>query len=153
MIEINEKKIATWQAFLQTHNVVLCKLAREMQELQDLPLTWYDVLTNLNDDPRGGLRLQDLAQAIVLSQSGLTRLLDRMEKAGLVERKPCPYDRRGTYAIITPEGKTVLKRAAPVHLQRIEAHFMQYLDDDEVEALHNIFLKILAAETEQCKKK
>ena len=142
----DEKRIAVWQAFLQTHAVVLRKLESELQAEQQLPLTWYDVLINLNNDPRGGLRLQDLAQAIVLSQSGLTRLLDRMEQAGLVARKPCPHDRRGAYAIITPAGKTVLKQAEPVHLRSIEEHFMQHLEAVDIEALHQALSKILKAE-------
>lgn len=143
---LDEKRMAVWQAFLRTYTTVIPALECEMQEAEGLPLTWYNVLTHLNRDPSDGLRLQDLAEAVVLSQSGLTRLLDRMSKAGLIERKPCPHDRRGAYAVMTLRGKTALEQAAPIHSRGIEQHFMQHLNDEDVQALNRALLKILEAE-------
>lgn len=141
-----DHSLETWQAFLQMHAVVLRKLEGEMQATHGLSLTWYDVLLQLKNNSNGGLRLQDLAQAIVLSQSGLTRLLDRMERVGLVERHPCSHDRRGAYAVITSAGRTVLEQTRPTHLKGIEKHFMQHLEEEDIEALSKAFSKILAAE-------
>jgi DNA-binding MarR family transcriptional regulator len=141
-----DHRVETWQAFLQTHAVVLRKLESEMQTRHGLSLTWYEVLVQLKNIPAGCLRLQDLAQAIVLSQSGLTRLLDRMERAGLVERHPCSHDRRGAYAVITADGRTMLEQVRTTHIQGIERHFLQHLEAEEAQTLHQAFAKILAAE-------
>ena len=137
---------AAWRGFLQTYSTLLPVLAQELQADLNLPLTWYDVLAQLNSAPDGGLRMQDLAKAIILSQSGLTRLLDRMAEAGLVDRTPCPHDRRGTYAVITEQGKAVYAEALPTHIRSIEAHFLSHLDATDVQALAAAFAKILAAE-------
>lgn len=140
------EKVKSWHTFLQVHSRVLSALADEMQAEQDIPLTWYYVLFHLNNDPRGGLRLQELATAIDLSQSGLTRLLDRMAEAHLVERRPCPSDRRGAYAIITPVGKAKLEIATLTYLRGIDEHFMQHLSEDDVDALDRAFNTILTSE-------
>jgi DNA-binding MarR family transcriptional regulator len=137
---------AAWRSFLQTYATLLPILAQELQAEHKLPLTWYDVLAQLNSAPDGVLRMQDLAKAILLSQSGLTRLLDRIAAAGLVERLPCPDDRRGTYAVITEQGKEVLAQALPSHIRSIETHFLSHLDAADIQALHTAFAKILAAE-------
>jgi len=137
---------AAWRSFLQTYATLLPILAQELQAEHKLPLTWYDVLAQLNSAPDGVLRMQDLAKAILLSQSGLTRLLDRIAAAGLVERLPCPDDRRGTYAVITEQGKEVLAQALPSHIRSIETHFLSHLDAADIQALYTAFAKILAAE-------
>ena len=143
---LDEKRLAAWQAFLRVYTTVIPSLECELREAGGLPLVWYNVLIHLHKDPTGALRLQDLAEAIVLSQSGLTRLLDRMAEAGLIERKPCPHDRRGAYAVLTPAGKATLEQARPIYLRGIEQHFMQYLTEEDVQALTRTLQKILAAE-------
>ena len=143
---LDKKRLAAWQAFLRAYTTVIPSLECELREAGGLPLVWYNVLMHLQEDPTGALRLQDLAEAVVLSQSGLTRLLDRMAEAGLIERKPCPHDRRGAYAVLTPAGKAALEQARPIYLRGIDQHFMQYLTEEDVQALTRAFLKILAAE-------
>ena len=143
---LDDKRLAAWQAFLRVYTTVIPSLECELREAGGLPLVWYNVLMHLHKASTGALRLQDLAEAIVLSQSGLTRLLDRMAEAGLIDRKPCPHDRRGAYAVLTPAGKASLEQARPVYLRGIEQHFMQYLTEEDVQALTGAFLKILAAE-------
>jgi DNA-binding MarR family transcriptional regulator len=143
---LDENRRLAWQAFWQTYTTVIPALECELREAQDLPLVWYNVLTHLNRNPTGELRLQELAGAIALSQSGLTRLLDRMSKAGLIERKPCPQDRRGAYAVITSQGKARLEQAAPIYSQGIEQHFLRHLSAEDVQALNRILSKILEAE-------
>ena len=141
------EKVKTWHYLCQIHCKVLTALAAEMQTEHDIPLTWYYVLFHLNSNPRSGLRLQDLAEAIDLSQSGLTRLLDRMAEAHLVERKPCPSDRRGAYAIITETGQTKLVDATPTYLRGIDEHFRQHLNESDLAALDSVFNKILTTIT------
>jgi DNA-binding MarR family transcriptional regulator len=120
-----------------------------MQEEQRLPLTWYDILVHLSHAPAGRLRMQVLAESIVLSRSGLTRLLDRMTEAGLVRREMCREDRRGAFALITPKGRAALERAMPGHLHGIQEHFLNHLDDEDVRVLHGALSKILESEKDE----
>ena len=136
---------AAWRAFLVTHASVLRTLEREMLEEQGLPLTWYDILVHLDEAPEGRLRMQTLADSILLSRSGLTRLFDRMEQRGLVRRESCPEDRRGTYAVMTPKGRSAFSRAQPGHLRGIDEHFLRHLDQDELELLERIQTKVLSS--------
>ena len=99
-------------------------------------------------DHKGGqLRLSALADSVLLSRSNITRLVDRMANAGLVKREPCPEDRRGMYAVITPEGREALRRAWPGHWRGIVEHFIQHLNDEDVKALHTALSKVVQAET------
>ncbi|MCB0164605.1 MAG: winged helix-turn-helix transcriptional regulator [Anaerolineae bacterium] len=143
------EKVNPWHTFLRVHSRVLSALADDMEAEQAMPLTWYYVLFHLNNGCMNKLRLQDLAEAVDLSQSGLTRLLDRMAEAGLVERRPCATDRRGAYAIITPIGQGKLEAATHTYLRGIAEHFMRHLNEDDVEALLNAFNKILTAEADR----
>ena len=92
----SEEAMAAWRAFLLTYSRVMRTLEQEMQESEGLALSWYDILAHLDDAPEGRIRMQFLADSILLSRSGLTRLIDRMVEAGLVTRENCPEDRRGT---------------------------------------------------------
>ena len=140
----DEQRLEAWRLFLQTHARVLAQLEQELDAERHLPLTWYDVLAQLDAAPCQRLRLQDLVRRLVLSKSGLSRRIDRMQEAGLVERHECSSDARGVFAVLTPAGKAVLEEAAPVHLAGIARHFTQYLTDKETVALQAAFKKMLA---------
>ena len=142
----DDQRLASWRAFLLTYTTVLRELEQEMVGEQDLPLTWYDILAHLDSAQRGALRMQELAESVLLSRSGLTRLVDRMEQAGLVERHPCEEDRRGTYAVITNRGEETLFRAMPGHINSINEHFLRYLDVFDVQALLRVLTKVLEGE-------
>jgi DNA-binding MarR family transcriptional regulator len=88
--------------------------------------------------------MRDLADAVMLSRSGLTRLVDRMAEAGLVTRKPDPGDRRGTLACISTKGTTTLRRAAPIHLRGIQEHFGSVVEDDEVAVLQRALGRVVS---------
>src|SRR5438045_3780930 len=105
--------MAAWRLFLEAHAALVEVLAAELERERGLPLTWYDVLVQLAEAPDGRLRMQDLARSVLISKSGLTRLVDRMERAGMVERQPCPSDLRGTFAVLTDAGRAALRGAAP----------------------------------------
>ena len=90
--------------------------------------------------------MQELADSVVLSRSGLTRLLDRMTEKGLVAREPCHDDRRGAYAVITPKGKDTLNGALPGHRRGIRRHFFQYLEEGDVDSLGEALSKVLKSE-------
>jgi DNA-binding MarR family transcriptional regulator len=143
---LSDEALSAWAHFLLFHAAVTDRLGRELVERAGMPLTWYDVLLQLDAAPDGRLRMQDLASAVVLSKSGLTRLVDRLQRAGYVDRTSCPSDRRGTFAEITASGRDALEQARPVHLRGVAEHFAAHLTDDDVAALDRIMAALLAAE-------
>jgi DNA-binding MarR family transcriptional regulator len=142
-IEVDNKKILTWLTFLKAHSVVLEALEREMRESQHLRLTWFDVLVLLRHARGGKLRMRALAESVFLSHSGLTRLLDRMIAAGLIERQNCTKDRRGWYAVITAKGRETVERAFPGHMKAVQSYFLDCLSDKDIHDLHQIMAKII----------
>ncbi len=138
-------RLAAWRALLEAHEAVTDLLERELEEERGLPLSKFEVLLKLAEAPGGRLRMLELAQSVLLSKSGLSRLVDRMEEAELVRRERCPSDRRGAYAVLTDQGRAVLRRAAPVHLRGIEEHFARHIADDELRVLLGVLGRMNAA--------
>ena len=136
---------ALWRAFLECHVRLMELIERDIQERQSLPLSWFEVLLFLNEVPDGALRMQDLASRVLLSKSGLTRLVDRLEVAGLIERKSCPADRRGTYAAVTAKGRKTLREAQPLVMESIRNRFLKHLSAEEGRVLEELSKRILAA--------
>jgi DNA-binding MarR family transcriptional regulator len=132
--ELSDQQLDAWKAFLRAQAELISTLDRELEAEQGLPLTFFDVLAQLSQ-AGGRLRMSELAEAVLLSRSGVTRVVDRMERAGLVRREACPTDRRSMYAALTPEGKRVLKQARPAHLRGVAEHFARHLSDDEAKTL------------------
>lgn len=108
-----------------------------------MSLPWYDVLLQLSTYCNGRMRLQDLADRVLYSRSGLTRLIDRMEKAGLVSREPCADDRRGTFAVLTAQGRNEFVRAAPTYVSAIEQCFFSKLSGDEIAVIGEAMGKLI----------
>ena len=132
--ELSDQQFEAWKAFIRAQADVINTLSRELEAEQGLPLTFYDVLVQLSI-AGGRLRMSELADAVVLSRSGVTRLVDRMVRAGLVRREDCPEDRRSLYAALTPEGTRALKRARPFHLRGVAEHFGRHLSDEEAKTI------------------
>ena len=137
--------LAAWRAFLTAHAVVVRVLERELMETQRLPLAEYDVLVQLDEALEGRLRMAQLADRVLLSRSGLTRLVERLESSGLVRREVCPSDARGSFAVLTEEGRKRLRKAAAGHMQSIQAHFAGALNCGQVEALREAMEQLVAA--------
>lgn len=147
-VEPDETQLAAWRAFLNAHAAAVGAIERDLAAAGCISLTWYDVLVALWEAPDHRLRLHELAQAVVLSRSGLTRLLDRLEAAGLIRREPCADDRRGAYAILTDAGRVAQLKAWPVYARGIATHFGNHLSPEEAEVLANVLSRIaLAART------
>lgn len=140
----DDRRLDAWRALLATHAALVDRLSEELEEERDLPLPWYEVLLFLNLAPDGRLRMGELAGSLLLTPSGITRLIDRMEDKGLVQRQQCPSDRRGWHAVITPAGRSQLKVAAPVHRRGIEEHFGRHLSDEEADVLADTLGRVLA---------
>ena len=128
---LDPDRMAAWRGFMEAHAHVLGRLAREIQDEQSLPLTWYDVLVQLSEAEGRRLRMQELADRVLLSQSGLTRLVDRLEAEGFVERVRCSEDGRGFFAQLTRDGLETLRRTYPTHLRGVREWFTDLLTDEE----------------------
>jgi DNA-binding MarR family transcriptional regulator len=134
--------LTAWRAFIRAHAHVLAHLSRELLDEESLPATWYDVLVQLSEADGRRLRMQDLADRVLLSQSGLTRLVDRMEKDGLVERVRCSEDGRGLFTQLTPAGLATLRRTYPTHLRGVRTWFSDLLSDEEAAVLARALTRI-----------
>ena len=133
--ERDELQIEPWWAFLRAHAVVTRRLEAELIAEQGLSLAEYDALVQLAHAPGRALRMGDLAEQVVLSPSGMTRLVDRLAANGLVERRTCELDGRGLYAMLTDAGFERLRNAAPTHLRGVREHFFDKMDPADLEAL------------------
>ena len=128
------EELAAWRVFLETAYALIDILDAELQAERDLTLRWYDVLVQL-EEAEDGLRMNELAGRILFSKSGLTRVVDRMEEAGLVRRERLADDRRVVEVLITPAGLETLQAARAVHRRGVQEHFVQHLDERELAAL------------------
>jgi DNA-binding MarR family transcriptional regulator len=133
---LGKQQLDAWRALLRGQALVLEQVERELAAAGLPPLGWYDVLTEL-DKAGGRLRIHELADAVVLSRSGLSRLLDRLESAGLLRREPCEGDRRGAYAAITPEGRSKLAEMWPVYERSLVEHFAPALSASRARVLRD----------------
>ena len=139
----NDERLRAWRLFLEAHTRIVRQMDRDLQDVHQLPLEWYDVLVQLVE--AGGRRtMGDLAAALLISPSNCSRLVDRLSAEGLVRREANPDDRRVKHAVLTATGFDVLKAASPTHLDGVERHFTRFLGDD-VEPVLNLFTEILGA--------
>ncbi len=131
--KIPEDQLSTWRAFLRAHSTMLRQIARDLEDADLPPLTWYDVLAALRDAPGRRLVQVELAERVLLSNSGLSRLVDRIERRGLVERTTCPTDRRSFNVELTDAGQEMLDRMWPVYAKRIATDFLPALGGNSCE--------------------
>ncbi|MGH7610702.1 MAG: MarR family winged helix-turn-helix transcriptional regulator [Candidatus Dormibacteria bacterium] len=129
---LTREELAAWRAFLRAHSVITRALERELVQSHGLPLAEYDVLVQLQEAPGGALRMAELADRVLLSRSGLTRLVERLEHQGLVRRQVCSADARGAFAVITDSGQQRLQEAAPSHLASVHEHFARALSPTQM---------------------
>jgi len=134
----DDPRIGAWRAFLRAHAQVVRRLERELQDEQSMALTDYDVLVQLARSDQRRLRMSELADRLLLSRSGVTRLVDRLVAEGLVERVMCDDDRRGQWAALTDAGLRRLREAAPIHLRGVATHFLDRLSADELARLERM---------------
>ena len=127
---------------MTAHAALINQIERELLEAGVVPLSWYDVLFALYDTPGQRLRMNELADAIVLSRSGLTRLVDRLEAEKLLRRERSASDRRGAFAVLTEKGVEAMRRAWPVYAKGIDEHFARYLNDEETCIVTEVFRRM-----------
>ena len=133
---------------LRVHAGITKALDAELLSAHDLPLSSYEVLMTLDSHPGGCLRMSDLADDVLLSRSGLTRLVDRLARDGLVARKPCPGDARGQLAEITPAGRRTLAAARATHLEGVRQRFLAQLSAEDLATLAGIWERVLPGAAE-----
>ncbi len=140
-----DEKVQLFALLLETNARLARQLGLELEAACGMPLAWFEVLLQLRQAPEGRLKMNQVADAIVHSTGGTTRLVDRLEVAGLVERRSCPNDRRATYVAITPAGDTRLDHALAVHLDYLERHLGARLSGGERATLAALLEKINTA--------
>src|SRR2546421_4645339 len=128
---LSAPRLNAWHAFLTSHRALETILSRELESACGLSLAWFDVLAQLSMAPDQRLTMTHLARAILFSKSGLTRLVDRMEEAGLVQRLARPGDRRSLHIALTDVGEEKYRQALPIHLEHVNRHFAAYIEDGE----------------------
>src|SRR5579884_3899316 len=140
---LDDVHLAAWRTFLRAHATAIDAIERELTAAGEVPLSSYDVLIELLEAPGRRLRMAELARRVVLSRSGLTRLVDRLERDGLLARERTAEDRRGAYAVLTDAGYQAVRRAWPVYARGIIAHFAAHLSDDEARTLTELLGRVL----------
>jgi DNA-binding MarR family transcriptional regulator len=127
---------------LRAHAELTRALDAQLAREHKLPLSSYEVLLFLADAPDGRMRMSDLAESVLLSRSGLTRLVDRLEREGLLKRERCESDARGLFAEITPAGRELFDAARRTHLDGVRALFLDRFSRDELRTLGGLWQKL-----------
>lgn len=143
---LDGRELSAWRGMLRAHSALIAELDKELRRAHGLPLVHYEVLLYLADSDDGELRMGELAQSLFLSRSGLTRLVDRLVRDGLVERRLCEDDRRGAFAALTAEGRDLFDAARPTHLAGVRRLFLSHLSGPELEQLGRIWERIVSAD-------
>ena len=138
-----ELGLQAWRMFLQAHATVVRRLEADLDAEGQISLADLDVLLQLAAVEGHRLRMSELADNVLLSRSGMTRRIDRLEAAGLVRRHECAADRRGAFAGITEAGLDRLRRARPTHLRGIQAHFIERLSGDDLACVRDALAKVI----------
>ncbi|MBX7136092.1 MAG: MarR family transcriptional regulator [Fimbriimonadaceae bacterium] len=132
-----------WVAVLVSTTMLMRKIEKDLSERGCMAIELYDVLLTLEHAPNRRMRMSDLADAVILSPSGITRLVDRLESLGYVFRHTCERDRRATYAILTPEGLAAREAAWPHYREAVQRHFGRHLTDEESAVVRDILRKTI----------
>ena len=138
-------RLNAWGAFLTAHKALENILSRELESACGLPLTWFDALAQLRMAPAQRLTMGQLATALLFSKSGLTRLVDRLVEAGLVQRLARPGDRRSLHIALTDAGEEKYRQALPIHLEHVKRHFAAYIEDGEAAAVESALVRMANA--------
>jgi DNA-binding MarR family transcriptional regulator len=139
---LDEVELAAWRGMLRAHAELTRELDAELARDRDMPLSSYEVLLYLNDSDGGRMRMSELADSVLLSRSGLTRLVDRLEREGLLKRERCESDARGLFAEITPEGRRLFDAARQTHLDGVRRLFLGNFSRAELRTLGSLWQRL-----------
>jgi DNA-binding MarR family transcriptional regulator len=148
LTELTPAELGAWRGMLRVHAALAKALDAELEAAHGLPLTSYEVLITLAAAPERRLRMAELADRVLLSRSGMTRLCDRLEREGLLERTTCDSDGRGLFAVLTDAGGELVARARPVHLDGVRERFLRHFAEDELRVLAGWWERVLPGAAE-----
>ncbi|HET8985148.1 MAG TPA: MarR family transcriptional regulator [Trueperaceae bacterium] len=148
MSNLTTTEMNAWRGLLDTHTALTRALDAELS-VDGLSLTEYGVLVRVQEAGRAGIRMTELASHLGLSGGGLTRLADRLERHGYIERRRCTADGRGLEALLTEEGRKKLKRVHVRHLRAVRQRFVDRLTDTDLASLAAIWPKLAALQTSE----
>jgi len=129
---VSPEDLSLWRTFVRVHATVHRRLEADLMDHHGLPLAWYEVMARLVEIPDRKLRMSELAEQVMLSPSGLTRLVDRLATEGLIRRVPAERDGRGYYAVLTDAGYEMLRSATGTHLRGVQEHVIGKFSEDEL---------------------
>lgn len=140
--ELSAGELGAWRGLLRAHAALVKALDAELEAECGIPLTSYEVLLHLAKAPEGKLRMAELADRALLSRSGMTRLVDRLEREGYLRRSTCVDDKRGAFAVLTPEGADMLARSRQTHLAGVRRRFFDHFSEEELAQMAGYFERI-----------
>jgi DNA-binding MarR family transcriptional regulator len=138
---LTPNEMVAWRRYIIASRQLLAALEADLKE-HDLTLPDYEILALLSDAPDRQMRMSELAKIALLSRSRLSHRMKVMEKAGWLKREPCPVDKRGYFAVMTPKGWKAIVAAAPDHVESVRARFIDHLSKADQEAIAQIFERI-----------
>jgi DNA-binding MarR family transcriptional regulator len=150
LADLSGEEFAIWVGFLQSHAALARKLDADLRSAHGLPLTDFEILLWLASRPCQEMRMAALADTVLLSPSGLSRAVERLETRGLVQRVPCTEDRRGAYAALTKSGSDLVRTAGVTHAAGIRRRFLDRLTLQETRLLTAIWDRLLADSQRTC---
>lgn len=140
---LDEQQQQHWRAWIAANALLTDAFSRDLQEAHGLTLADYEILVRLSESADRRMRMSDLAEATLSSRSRLSHQIDRMERAGYVERAPCTDDKRGFFAVLTNTGWNKLVAAAPVHVGSVRERIVDVLTPEEFAALGRASKRLL----------
>jgi DNA-binding MarR family transcriptional regulator len=141
--ELDDAELAAWKGLLRVHAALVKVLDAELEARHGLPLTSFEVLVSLRKAPGGKLRMAELAEHALLSRSGMTRLIDRLEREGMVSRTSCDKDGRGCYAVLTAGGSEAVDSARATYIAVVRSGFLRHFSRDEMHDLAALLQRAL----------
>ena len=145
---LDGRELRAWRGMLRAHAALTKALDAELERAHGLSLVHYEVLMVLHDAPGRRMRMSELASSVILSRSGLTRLVDRLAKDRLLTREACCDDARGSFAVLTDEGVRVLAEARRTHLEGVRSRFLRHFSDEELDRLGDVWDRVLPADND-----
>jgi DNA-binding MarR family transcriptional regulator len=146
--DLNGRELASWGGFLRVYGVLARELDAELATQHGITLSDYEVLLFLASTEERRMRMSELADSVLISQSGITRLVDRLTRRGLVRRERCSADRRGLFAVLTDDGLAKLREASPTHLAGVRSRFLAYLSAEEQARLGELWERLVPGTAE-----